>query len=466
VSTIGGRASQRGPAGRLFVWVEPWYAAFFLANLVMGASSILIPLKLDRILHQGPSHLGLLSSVSSTAAVVGSLVWGRLSDAVHRRKAFVVISYLAVGVSHCGLALSTTYAGLLMHNALLSLFWVANASVAVLLVIEGTDQRIWESRISALNLSGALGWLLGLAAGGSIVSTALSLFSDRLGIQVLLLALGVMALAAAGLASWLLPATKPMFTERRFRGIIVAVGNLLLEAWRFNPLHLYHRFSLRRVPALRKETKLFLLASFLAFAGIGFFAVPLVLLLTQRLGFPPSMVFFSYVLLHSGIALAYPFALHRIRKQGNRRIQIGALSVRLVLFVLAAGLLWSSIRIPWAVAAPFLFVVGVTWSFFQLSGVALASRLAAPENRGLALGTYNAVAGGSTIIAGVASGFLAQHVGYHATHLAAAALLLAAILVLGRLPDPAPPSSAVDEESLRPRPAHRSIGGRFREARE
>lgn len=421
---------------RLFAWIEPWYVAFFLANLVMGTSSILIPLKLDRILLQGPSRLGLLSAAASVAAVIGSLTWGRLSDAVHRRKAFVVVSYLVVGISHCGLALSTTYAALLMNNALLTLFWVANASVAVLLVIEKTDQRSWESRISALNLSGALGWLFGLVMGGGIVTTVLGLLSDRLGIQALLLGLGVTAFAAAGLAAWLLPSTEPVFTERKFRGIMIAVGNLLVEAWRFNPLHLYHRFSLRRLPGLRRQTKVFLLASFLAFAGIGFFAVPLVLLLSQRLGYSPSMVFFGYVCLHSGIVLAYPFALHRIRKKGNRQVQIGALSTRLVLFVLAGGLLWSGIRIPWAAAVPFLFLVGTTWSFFQLSGVALASRLAAPENRGLALGTYNAVAGTSTIIAGVGSGYLAQLVGHHATYLVSAALLLLAVVVLGRLPDP------------------------------
>lgn len=421
---------------RLPAWIEPWFAAFYLANLVMGTSSILIPLKLDRVLDLGPSHLGLLSSVTSIAAVVGSLVWGRLSDAVHRRKAFVVLSYLIVGISHWGLAMSTSFLGLMLHNAVLSLFWVANASVAVLLVIEGADPRAWESHISALNLSGAIGWLSGLVLGGGVVSTAVGLLTDRIGIQVLLLGLGGTAMLAAGLAGWLLPGTPLRFTDRRFRGIMIAVGNLLLEVWRFNPLHLYHRFSLRRLPALRRETRAFLVASFLAFAGIGFFAVPLALLLSQRLGFSSSTVFFSYVLLHSGIVLAYPFALRRIRRRGNRKVQIGALSVRLVLLVVGGAALWVGTPIPWTATALFLFLIGMTWSFFQLSGVAFASRLAAPENRGLALGTYNAVAGTSTILAGVTSGYVAERFGHQATYIAAAALLLAAVILLAQLRDP------------------------------
>jgi MFS family permease len=416
--------------------VEPWYAAFLLANVVMGTSSVLIPLKLDRILHQGPGHLGILSTLASLAAVAGSLLWGRLSDAVHRRKAFVVMSCLVVGLANAGFALSDSFAGLALHNTLLSFFWVANASVAVLLVIERKEDHTWEASISALNLFGASGWLLGLVAGGLGVSTTFLMLTERAGIQTLFTALSAGGFLAAGVAAWLIPATRPRFTQRRFRGVMVAVGNLLVEGWRFNPLHLYHRFSPRRLAELRTETRLFLLASALAFAGIGFFAVPLALVLSQRLGYSPSLVFYGFVMLHTGIVVAYPFALHRIKKRGNRRVQIGALSMRIALLAIGAGALWLVPNLPWAAAAPFLFLVGLTWSFFQLSGVALASRLAKPENRGLALGTYNAVAGGSTAIAGVSSGYLAQHVGHYMTYITAAALLLGAVIVLSILPDP------------------------------
>ena len=417
--------------------IDSWYVAFLVANFVMGTSSVLITLKLDRILDQGPRELGILSTCASAAAVLGSLMWGRLSDAVDRRKAFVVASSLVVGVAHAGLALSTTFARLLAFNTLLSFFWVANASVAVLLVIEHKQDRDWEASITALNLSGAVGWLLGLIAGAVAVTTTLAVLSETVGIRALLAGLSGLAFAAAALAAWLIPSVKSVFTRRRFRGLVVAVGNLLLEAWRFNPLHLYHRLSLRKLKDLRHGTRQFLLASALAFTGIAFFGVPLALLLSQRLGYPPSLVFYGYVMLHSGIVVAYPFALHRIKRRGNRRVQMGALSSRVLLFVLGAVTLWLLPHLPWGAVAPFLFVTGLTWSFFQLSGVALASRLAKPENRGLALGTYNAVAGASTTLAGVASGALAEHVGYHASYFVAAFLLLGAVLVLSRLPDPA-----------------------------
>lgn len=414
--------------------VEPWYAAFAVANSVMGISFVLVPLKLDRILNQGPAELGILSTLASAAAVFGSLMWGRLSDVVHRRKAFVVISYFAVGLAHIGLAFTSSFHGLAIYNSIVSLFWIANASVAVLLVIERTEEHTWESHISALNLTGALGWLLGLVLGGIGITATLNLLSERGGLQTLFVVLAILAFVSSGLAAWLIPVTtKPLFTKRKFRGVRLAVGNLLVEGWRFNPLHLYHRFSLRRLMSLRRETRTFLLASALAFTGIGFFAVPLMLLLSQRLGYSPSGVFFSLVMLHSGIVLAYPVALHRIKRRGNRRVQIGSLGIRMLLFAAAAGALATSPAVPWVITALFLFLIGITWSFFQLSGVALASRLAKPENKGLALGTYNAIAGASTTLAGISSGYLAQLVGYHLTYAIAAVLLLNSILVLSKL---------------------------------
>lgn len=428
--------------------VERWFVAFLVVNLVMGTSSVLIPLKIDRILEEGPSRLGILATFASAAAVLGSLLWGRLSDAVRRRKTFVVLSCLMVAVTHAGLALSRSFAVLVLHNTLLSFFWVANASVAVLLVIEWKDERGWESGISLLNFFGAIGWLLGLVAGAVGVSAAFSTLAEAVGMRTLFLSLSALAFVSAVLAGWLIPSVVPRFTQRKFRGVRVAVGNLLVEVWRFNPLHLYHRASFRRLGRLRPETRGFLIASALAFTGIGFFAVPLALLLSQRMSYSPSLVFFSYVVLHSGIVLAYPIALHRIRRRGNRRVQIAALAVRAALLAVGAGVLWRVDEVPWLAAAPFLFVIGLTWSFFQLSGVAFASRLAKPENRGLTLGIYNAIAGGSSVVAGISSGYLAQNVGHEMTYLCSASLLLCAIIVLVRLPDPAPGAVGLVEDEL------------------
>ncbi|MEA3238420.1 MAG: MFS transporter, partial [Candidatus Bipolaricaulota bacterium] len=396
---------------------EPWYGAMGLANLVVGTSSILVPLMVAQVLHGTVENVGLISSLASLMGVIGSLVWGRLSDVAHRRKPFVIVSYAMVAASFVGIALAHSLASIILFNMILSLFWVANASVSVLLVIENRDESLWEGKIGHLNQLGTLGWVSGLIFG----SVALALASPRLGEATAIRSVfGVLALGglvAAVLASRLIPRTRPRFVRRRFRGSILALGNFIVERARFAPFHLYHRFNPRRLPALlwgegglRSETKRFLVAMLLAFTAFGFFFIPLPILLVDEFGFASSTVFSCFVVQTVAVAIAYPLAARRIKRLGNKSVLTGSLIARFVLFALGGAFLFAWNTVPSHLLLSLFFSgIGVSWSFFQLSSIAMISRLAQPQYRGQALGLYNAIAGLGTIIAGVSSGLMAQH---------------------------------------------------------
>jgi len=423
---------------------EPWYGAIGLANLIVGTSSILIPLMVAQVLHGTVENVGLISSMASLMGVVGSLVWGRLSDVAHRRKVFVVMSYAMVAASFAGIAFARSLMSIVLLNMVLNLFWVANASVTVLLVIENRDESVWEGRIGHLNQLGTIGWVSGLIFGSVVLAVASPHIGEATAIRSVFGILALGGLVAAILAYRLIPRTRPRFVKRRFRGMIVALGNFIVERARFAPYHLYHRFNPRRLPALfwgegglRGETKRFLLATLLAFTAFGFFFVPLPLLLADRFGFASSTVFSYFVVLNGAIVVAYPLAARRIKKVGNKSVQAGALFARVLLFTIGGGFLLVSPTAPSRfVLSLFFLAVGVSWSFFQLSGVALASRLARPEYRGQALGLYNAVAGLGTILAGVASGIIAGRFGYAATMFTSAGLVATSLAVMSCLPVP------------------------------
>jgi MFS family permease len=432
---------------------EPWYVAIGVANLIMGTSSVLIPLMVVHVLHGSVATVGLLASLASLVGVVGSLVWGRLSDAAHRRKPFVLLSFTAVGLSFAGIALSHSLGMLLLHNMVLNFFWVANAAVTVLIVIENKQKSLWERRIGQLNQIGALGWAAGLVLG-SVALAGMSLrLSEETSTRVLFMILAAGAACATFLSLRWIPHPSPRFAERRFFGTILAMGNFLVERARFAPYHLYHYLNLRRLPnllwneeGLRRETKRFLLATLLAFTAMGFFAVPLPILLSERFGLAPSMVFAYFIVSSVTTAAAYPFASRRIHHTGNKAVHMGALAIRFVLFVATAAFLALSTTPP----PPFLIVLfflllGGTWSFFQLSGVALASHLAKPRFRGQVLGLYNAFAGVGTIVAGVGSGYLATYGGYQSTFAASAFLIALCLVILYPLPAPSPSSTNTED---------------------
>ena len=423
---------------------EGWYVAVFLANLVMGSSSVLIPLSVSEIFGRSAGSLGFLSSAASLAGLVGSLIWGRVSDKVHRRKPFIVSSYAAGAVAFIAISFSGSFSGLVGLNMFMNFFWVASAAVTVLIVIENRDQSSWEGKIGRLNQIGAIGWLAGLLAGGGILSLAERFLPETAAIRLLFLGSGIGSAIAAFLAARLIPRTRPIFTRRRFLGVALALGNLLFERVRFAPFHLYHRFHPRRVirsltnpDGFLPGTKRFLAATFIAFAALGMFGIPLPLLLIERFSLPSSTVFLYFTIQQLGVIVAYPIAARRIKRSGNRSVQMGSLLTRVLLFGgTAVYLAFGAGRPPtWAIVLGFL-VYGLTWSFFQLSGVALTSRLAKRENRGLALGLYNAIAGTGWIVAGLGSGLLIRFGGYGLAFAGAAGLLILSLGILRTVPAP------------------------------
>ena len=445
---------------------EGWFWAVGLANLVLGTSSVLIPLMLSDVLRQSVGALGLLASSVSLAGVLGSLVWGRLSDAAHRRKPFVIASYVVVGACLAGIALSSSYVQLLVLNTLLNFFWVANASVTVLLVIENGERTDWERKISRLNQFGAIGWFSGLALGTAAMALGLPILGSNLAIRGLFAAIAVLGLVAGLLAARRIPRTRAVFVQRKFRGMILAMGNFLVERARFAPLHLYHRFRPRRIwraltrpEGFEPGIKRFLGATVLAFIGLGLFGIPLPLLLAERFEFAPSIVFFLFMIQHAGIAIAYPLAARRIKRRGNRKIQAAALVTRLGLFLASALYLAMAPAAPHpAILVTAFLIYGVSWSLFQLSGIALTTRLAKPENKGLALGLYNALAGTGWIVAGVLSGVIAGTAGYAACFGGAVLFVALSLLVLRTVPavahDPMSEPARRRSRGGRPRPAH------------
>ncbi len=442
--------------------VKPWYVAAGLAFLVQGTGSVLIPLAVSRVLGRSVASLGLLSSLVSLVGVVGSLTWGRLADAPSRRKPSIVLSYAGVGVCFLGMAFVRTFAQLALLNMALNFFWMANAAVSVLIVIEYEKQDRWEREIGHMKQLSEVGWVIGLVVGSAAMAAGGLVVEEATAIRGSFLLIGMAGIAAAALAGRWVPGGTAQAAARRsvFESVVShagAMGRQVLSV----PYRPHGRVNARRILAemrsarrLRPGTRRFLWATVTAFAGLGLFSIPLPLLFAQEFRMPSSVVFLCFAVQNVAIVAAYPSAARRIRQAGNRRVHASALVGRLVIFLGASLYLALSSTVPSIVVVAFLLAgVGFTWSYFQLSGLALTSRLAKPENRGRALGLYNGVSGVGWILAGVGSGYLAEHVGYHASFAAAAALLVAALVILRFVPEPpaegevAPTSAAEDASS-------------------
>lgn len=422
--------------------MEGLFASLGLANVALGTSSILIPLMIVHGLGGSVAQVGLQSSAASLMGVLGSVVWGHLADTALRRKALLVLSVLVLGLAYVGMAFARSFPVLLASAAIQSFFWAATGSVSVLLVLHRGEKHAWEQKIGRLNQVTALGWLCGLVLGSAALSAAARFTTETVATRGLFFLLAGIGAGATVLAIRLIPrqAASP---ERIPLPITPPAGPDGV------PPHSAPQVARRlveRLPALLsakdardRALRLLLAQTFLAWMGVGFFAVPLPILLAERFAIPSAHVFLYYVLLDVGVIAAYPLASRWSAKAGNTAVQTVGLLSRLALCLAgAAFLLLSASAPPWIALALYFLVIGVSYSFLQLSGVSLASRLAPEESRGRILGLFNAVIGAGMIVAGVGSGYLAQGLGYAAPFAAAAFLLLLALFALRTMRDPAP----------------------------
>jgi len=416
---------------------ERWFYAFVIAFVAAGGASLLLPLFAATVLGGSVGQIGLMASLASLAGVPFSILWGRWSDRLERRKPFVLLAFIGAGLCLLAMGFSRTMSQLILLNMAMNIAWVASSAVSTLLAIEGVEQRRWESRIGRFNRYTGAGWVSGLALGAVWNSLAGGGRLPEGGLRQLFYLLAALDLVAAFLLfRWLKePERVPRYKRRRFRGLIVEWGDMLVERFRYAPFHLYHLAQpgrllelIRGKEKLSPELARYFCCVILIFMGFSAFFVPLPVFFRKVLGLSNSLIYAVWMTHPFVAALFHSRAGDLAERFGNRRVQRVALSIRIVLFPLAGflPLMPPGARLPLIVA---MFVLtGASWAMTNVTCQGIVAKLAPEGSRGQVLGLYNALIGVGWILGSLLGGYLANWLGYLAAFSAAAALLLAALV--------------------------------------
>jgi MFS family permease len=421
---------------------DRWFYSYLLANMAQGGSSLLIPLFAAGALGATVSQVGLITSIANMASVPTSIFWGRLSDRLRQRKRFALIGFIGLFLTLAAMGLSRSLTQLGLFNALLAASWMSSAAVATLLAIQGVESSRWESRIGRFNRNSGTGWVSGLLLGALWTGVISPVFdSPADGMRALFFMLAILALVGVWLgARWIVerPIEDSRLTERRFEGIILAVGQLW-ERFKYAPARLYHipnlkrlRDQLRGENGFGKELTRFFQVINVYSIGFQIFFVPFPLFLRDVLQLSNSEIFALYIV-HSGTSAYFNMRAGRLAERlGSRVLQSTFLIVRAAAF-LASGLILSAARGDHLLLLPliafFFTMTGMSWAFINVSAISTISKLAREGMRGQALGLYNAIAGLGAIIGSLVGGFVAEF-SYVAAFALAAAMVLAGWLML------------------------------------
>lgn len=372
----------------------PIMATVFISFMVIGMALPVLPLHVHDVLGYGPFMVGVAAGGQFVAALVSRIWAGRLADS-RGPKTAVLLGLAAAIVS-----------GVLY---LISLAFVATPPVAITLLLIG---RTLMGGAESLVITGGMTWGLGVVAPNHAAKS------------ISWIGMSMFAAMAAGA-----PVGSLVYGQWTFTGIAVAtlilpLVALLVVAW----VKPFVPAPSERAPVSTVLRAVLLPGVGFALSGITFGAVTAFLTLFFSLNGwangAPAFTVFAVSLIVTRI-----FIGHLPDRYGGARVAFWCLLVQAV-GLAAIGFA----QVEWVAIVG--AIVGGTGFALVFPGLGIeAVRLAPPESRGLAMGTYNAFLDLTLGVFSPALGLLAGAFGVSAVFIASAAAALAALpiaLVLAR----------------------------------
>lgn len=411
-----------GPLKNIAAGGTGWFYSFFLANITNGGTAPLIPLFLVVAFSGTLLQVGLVTAATSIASIPAFIIWGNLSDHLHRRKLFIVEGIAGLAVSMAIMWLSVDFAMFLAANFLLGLLYAASAPAGTALLIERTPKEQWSTYLGRFSKLGGAGYLLGLVAGGiwfstlSSDATSMRLFFAFATFIAVLGSIAAVLLVKEGDGShsqkhgmhWSSAAVIPLHISERAKYMPSRIGAVIRLAGR----------DRNERKEISSRLWLYYAVTMLFSTGFtAFYAVFPTFLSSYRgghSGIGESAIFLVYIGSSLAATLTYGRVSAMARRSGEGRLQAYAASARSIMipgFFLAG--LFAATPIE-AVGAMLLLnsIMGFCWAIISVTGQSMVAAMAGPHARGEAIGLYNASTGVGAIVGAIAGGYLAQTAGY------------------------------------------------------
>jgi MFS family permease len=415
---------------------EKWYYTFLPYNVAGGSTNPIIPLFLTEGLKGTVGQVGLVSAITSIAAVPANILWGNLSDTMQKRKPFIIMGFLGMGLALLLMGLSTSIPQYYLANFMLGLLAAAVAPVGTVLVLESFEKKDWPKRLGDFSRVGGLGWVVGLLIG-TFWLMLLNGSDGENSTRALFMLAAALCLVSTILAFRWVPESK-----RKIRRECIDPDDLehahahIIERARYLPQRVMFvakvsakNLKLANFPA---NLKRYYVVTFLAFAGFLSFYVAFPIFLSQHVGLKDSDIFIIYIASSVASVLTYSFVGRLIGRVGGKRIQVITFGSRI--FIFPAFFMVTLLNLPFAVLFIVLMVLhamaGLCWAGISVSGNAMVSRMSYHDFRTQSLGMYSSIQGVAAIFGSVLGGYIAQYFGYQAEFLMASLFILAGLVLL------------------------------------
>ncbi len=315
---------------------EKWYYTFLPYNVAGGSTNPIIPLFITESLKGTVAQVGIASAITSIAAVPANILWGNLSDTLQKRKPFIIMGFLGMGLALIMMGFSTSIPQYYLANFMLGLLAAAVAPVGTVLVLESFEKKDWAKRLGDFSRVGGIGWVLGLIIG----AIWLILFNGPDGvnsIRGLFILAAVLCLVSSILALRWVPEPKEKLDRRKLNP--ADYGHLtvhIIEKARYLPQRVIFitKVSAKNLKMANfpNNLKRYYAMTFLAFAGFLSFYVVFPIFLSQYVGLTSGEIFIIYLASSLASVLTYSLVGRLMGRMEGKRIQAVAFIFRIVIF--------------------------------------------------------------------------------------------------------------------------------------
>ncbi|WP_232461721.1 MFS transporter [Thermococcus pacificus] len=390
-----------------------WFYSFIPFKVSTGGAAPLIPL-LTMNLGGGPTDVGAVNAIGSTASMLGGLFWGKLSDKLNRRKVFLLTGFLGTAVASILFALAKSVHQVMAVNAIYTFFIAATIPLPILIITKAFRLEDWDYAIGRFNEIGGWAWVAGMVLG-LVMARFLSL-------RDIFVVLGLIGLLSF---PWGLKTIRevPLHIDRRVLGIYTGY---VVEKFRYLPNMITHlpRFSTEGFGRLYISTILFWIGAMLYFTQFP------VLLKSRGLG--ATELYIMSIANSAVSAYMYTRVGLRLRKTGGYGALKKGLGLRGVAFLLLAVSTFVRASVFFVLAFISYVIAGYTWSYISVSTSSIISRRAPPKKKGSLIGAYNLVSSLGAIIGNLISGFVVEALGFTADFALASSLMFLALVPILR----------------------------------
>jgi MFS family permease len=395
--------------------------------------------------------VGLVVFFTSLTAVPGAILWGKLSDRLHRRRPFVLIGLVSFALTLPIMAATRDLYVYLAANALLGLLQASAAATSSVLIMESFHPRQWPEQIGRFARVSGIAFVGGLLLGAAWFGLAPSVLGPMLALDALFLIGAALSAVSVVVGMFTIKEGHHRVDRQAAIDALAHLGHSIIEK-RHGYLVRFTHISSLSFSGMRGQmcqpVGRFCLGIFLLFTGFLIFNAPLPVFLLREAGLAQDLIFWVYIANSTLAAALYVYAGKRCRDRSPRRALLAASWSRVLVYpMFAVAVLSLGPGSPWALIALLVLnaAAGASWAFINVASSVVAAQLARPESKGQAMGLYNAAIGAGAIAGALLGGALAANLPYLEVFLAASVVIAAGAVTVATVrvaPEPKENASA------------------------